>query len=129
MLFFHNIKQTIFPIIKVLKARGYMKLIPLLLTFLFLGLANANQFSYDDIAKRNQDAALTIEQLKKAKMLGECLVGLKELNFKKKIEFDPIAEWTNYRSVSLLEQFSPCQVLVIMEVAQKELKKRKIVAL
>jgi hypothetical protein len=57
-----------------------------------------------------------------AKMEGECLVGLKELNFKEKDEFDPVAEWTSYRTSPLLEQFSPCQVLIIMEVAQQQLE-------
>ena len=40
-------------------------------------------------------------------MQGECLVGLKELNFQKREDFDPVAEWTNYRAFSLLEQFPP----------------------
>jgi hypothetical protein len=44
------------------------------------------------------------------------------LNFKKKNKFDAIAEWTNYRTISLLEQFSPCDVLVIMEVAKNKLR-------
>jgi hypothetical protein len=41
-------------------------------------------------------------------MQGECLLGLKALNFKKKNKFDDIAEWTNYRAISLFEQFPPC---------------------
>lgn len=94
------------------------------LALLFSGLAYAEGFSYSEIAKRHQDVALTDQQFKNAQMQGECLVGLKELNFKKKNDFDPVAEWTNFRSISLLEQFPPCQVLVIMEVAQKELKKQ-----
>lgn len=55
-------------------------------------------------------------------MQGECLVRLKKLNIKRKRQFDPIAEWTNYRSISLLGQYSPCEVFVIMEVAQKQLR-------
>ena len=55
-------------------------------------------------------------------MQGECLVGLKELNFKRTEKFDAVAEWTNYRTISLLEQFAPCQVLIMMEVAQRKLR-------
>jgi hypothetical protein len=83
--------------------------------------AEANN-TYADIAKRNAAVAFNKQQVMEAKMQGECLVGLKELNFKKKNEFDPVAEWTSYRSSSLLEQLSPCQVLIIMEVAQNKLK-------
>jgi hypothetical protein len=53
------------------------------------------------------------------------LVALKELNFKKKDGFDPVAEWTSYRSISLLEQFPPCEVLIMMEVARKSLVEKK----
>ncbi|WP_440873745.1 hypothetical protein [Thalassotalea sp. PLHSN55] len=103
-----------------------MKFITLLSTLLLVGASQATSFSYDDIAKRNSGAALTDEKFIEAKMHGECLVGLKKLNFKKNKQFDPIAEWTNFRTVSLLEQFPPCQVLVMMEVAQKELKKQLV---
>jgi len=34
---------------------------------------------------------------------------------------DPIAEWVNLRAFSLLEQFPPCDVLIMMEVARKQL--------
>ena len=95
-----------------------------LFVLVFSSYVCADKFSYDEIAKRHLDVALTEKQVKEAKMQGECLVGLKELNFKKKKSFDAVAEWTNYRSISLLEQFTPCQVLAIMEVAQKELKKQ-----
>ena len=81
----------------------------------------AEEFTYSEIAKRYQSEQLSKEQVAEAKMHGECLVGLKELNFRSSDEFDPVAEWTNYRSLSLLEQFPPCQVLVMMEVARKEL--------
>ena len=87
--------------------------------------AHANDFSYNNIAKRYGTSALNQDQIKVSRMQGECLVGLKELNFKKKNTFDPVAEWTSYRSVSLLEQYSPCEVLIIMEVAQRKLKAGK----
>ena len=61
--------------------------------------------------------------LNDAKMQGECLVGLKQLNFKRRGSFDPVAEWTNYRSLSSLEQFPPCEVLVMMEVARSAITK------
>ena len=78
-------------------------------------------FSYADVAKRYNDTQLDAKSVKEAKMQGECLVGLKHLNFRKRQDFDPVAEWTSFRAFSLLEQYSPCRVLIIMEVARKEL--------
>ncbi len=101
--------------------RNYFSILPLL----FSTAVIANDNSYENIAERNAKVALTQQQVSTAKMQGECLVGLKELNYKKKHEFDAIAEWTSFRSSSLLEQFSPCQVLIIMEVAQRKLKANK----
>lgn len=82
----------------------------------------AAEFDYQTIAKRHSSTALDAEAVAEAKMQGECLVGLKELNFKRKDHFDPIAEWTSFRSISLLEQFPPCEVLIMMEVAQRHLR-------
>ena len=84
-------------------------------------VAQANDFTYAAIAQRYGDAGLDARTVSEAKMQGECLVGLKELNFRKRDEFDPVAEWTNYRSLSLLAQYPPCTVLIIMEVARVEL--------
>ena len=81
----------------------------------------AKDFSYAAIAKRYGASQLSQAELAAAKMNGECLVGLKEINFRSSEQFDPVAEWTNYRSLSLLEQFPPCTVLVMMEVARKDL--------
>jgi hypothetical protein len=81
--------------------------------------AHGESYEYADIAKRYSDVKLTDPQLRHARMQGECLVGLKNLNFKRSAEFDAVAEWTNYRSLSLLEQFPPCTVLVMMEVARE----------
>ncbi|MFT6437771.1 MAG: hypothetical protein ACJAVI_005852 [Candidatus Azotimanducaceae bacterium] len=91
---------------------------------IMLSMTASAQESYasGDIAKRYPGVAMTPDEIKEAEMQGECLVGLKELNFKKKNKFDAIAEWTNYRTISLLEQFSPCDVLVIMEVAKNKLR-------
>jgi hypothetical protein len=83
--------------------------------------AFAEDFAYESIAKRYDGAQLSASQVSEAKMNGECLVGLKQLNFRSSENFDPVAEWTNYRSLSLLEQFPPCSVLIMMEVARKEL--------
>ncbi len=96
--------------------------VSLLVLLLIPSLAVANEFDYQTIAKRYSNSALSSASVEASKMQGECLVGLKELNFKKKNEFDPVAEWTSYRSASLLEQYSPCEVLIIMEVAQAKLK-------
>ena len=83
-------------------------------------VALAEEFSYEAIAKRFSSTQLDATSVEAAKMQGECLVGLKRLNFRKRNEFDPVAEWTNYRSLSLLEQFPPCSVLIMMEVARKQ---------
>lgn len=83
--------------------------------------AQAQEFSYEAIAERYSDTALSAASVKEAKMHGECLVGLKQLIFVKRDHFDPVAEWINYRTISLLEQFPPCDVLVMMEVAREEL--------
>jgi len=81
----------------------------------------AESFAYEAIATRYSNTRLDSGTVLAAKMQGECLVGLKELNFRKKNDFDPVAEWTNYRAISLLEQFPPCTVLIMMEVARKKL--------
>lgn len=86
-----------------------------------LSLAHADEFSYEAIAERFDEVKLDAEHVQEAKMHGECLVGLKRLIFVKREEFDPVAEWINYRTFSLLEQFPPCNVLIMMEVARDEL--------
>jgi hypothetical protein len=95
----------------------------LLICLLALSPAPAQDeaFSYEEIAKRFSATELSAEAVTAAKMHGECLVGLKQLIFVKRDHFDPVAEWINYRTISLLEQFPPCNVLVMMEVARKEL--------
>jgi hypothetical protein len=95
--------------------------ISVFLSIFLSGLALGNN-SYQDIAKRHAKVALNQQKVAEAKMQGECLVGLKELNFKKSEDFDPVAEWTTYRSSSLLKQIPPCEVLIIMEVAKAKLK-------
>ena len=84
-------------------------------------VAQDEEFSYDAIAKRFSDTQLSAEDVTAARMHGECLVGLKRLIFVKRDHFDPVAEWINYRTFSLLEQFPPCNVLIMMEVARDEL--------
>ena len=85
--------------------------------------AVAESYSYQAISQRYSGAQLNAAALNDAKMQGECLVGLKQLNFKRRGSFDPVAEWTNYRSLSSLEQFPPCEVLVMMEVARSAIIK------
>lgn len=99
-------------------------------TFLFaIGLLPtllmASPYTYKSIAARYPNVKLNEKMVKDAKMEGECLVGLKELNFKKKNTFDAVAEWTNYRTISLLQHMSPCSVLIMMEVAKAKISKEK----
>jgi len=88
---------------------------------LICSVSQAQDFSYAAVAERYSDTRLDPQEVKAAKMNGECLVGLKQLIFVRRDHFDPVAEWINYRTISLLEQFPPCTVLVMMEVARDEL--------
>lgn len=101
-------------------------LLVVLLILPFCQVSQAEGYAYEAISQRYSDVKLDVKEVKRAKMEGECLVGLKELNFKKQEEFDPVAEWTNYRSFSLLEQYSPCSVLIIMEVAKSRLNNGEV---
>lgn len=92
----------------------------LLMAMSFVVSADAKR--YDNVAQKYKDSALSPQVVGKAKMQGECLVQLKELTFKRKDKFDPISEWVNYRSVSLLQQYSPCEVLIMLEVANKKIR-------
>ena len=83
--------------------------------------AHADDFSYEAIAERFSDTQLDANSVEEAKMHGECMVGLKHLIFVPRHGFDPVAEWVNYRTYSLLEQFPPYNVLIMMEVARKQL--------
>ncbi|MFK7888126.1 MAG: hypothetical protein AB8G16_14800 [Gammaproteobacteria bacterium] len=82
---------------------------------------SAQEFSYAAIAERFNATKLDAKSVQAAKMHGECMVGLKRLIFVKREAFDPVAEWINYRTISLLEQFPPCEVLIMMQVARAEL--------
>lgn len=84
-------------------------------------LAQANDYNYAAIAARYKDVRLKSPEVETASMHGECLVGLKQMVFVKRDKIDPVAEWINYRSISLLEQFPPCEVLIMMQVARDEL--------
>lgn len=86
-------------------------------------LANEGEIErYKRVAKEHKNVALSQNSVANAKLHGECLVQLKELTFKKKDEFDPISEWINYRSVSLLDQYSPCEVLIMLDVANERIR-------
>ncbi len=92
-----------------------------LICLAFAPAVSADEFSYESIAERFSDTRLEANSVEEAKMHGECLVGLKHLIFVRREDFDPVAEWINYRTYSLLEQFPPCNVLIMMEVAREQL--------
>jgi len=97
-------------------------LMPAIMSWLvFATPLHAEEFSYAAIADRFDQTRLDATRVQEARMHGECLVGLKHLIFVKRADFDPVAEWVNYRTISLLEQFPPCNVLIMMEVARDEL--------
>ena len=98
-----------------------------MITYLLLGtVACYSSFAmsdmYKDVAKNYGRFGLSTDEIGSAKLQGECLVQLKNLTFKRKDKFDPISEWVNYRSVSLLEQYSPCEVLIMLEVANEKIR-------
>ncbi len=80
---------------------------------------------FDIVAEKYKQSSLDRKTIENAKMQGECLVQIKDLTFKKKDKFDPISEWVNYRSVSLLEKYSPCETLIMLEVANKQIRAQK----
>ena len=99
-------------------------LFALAITFISFSSLSATS-RYDMVAKEYEKIALKANVVESAKMQGVCLVQLKELTFKTTNEFDPISEWVNYRSVSLLEQYSPCEVLIMLEVANDMIRNEK----
>ncbi|MFK8029824.1 MAG: hypothetical protein AB8G18_06260 [Gammaproteobacteria bacterium] len=102
-----------------MKSRWF--LITALLPLCMIQSVQADDFSYTAIAKRFSDTKLDAKSVEAAKMHGECMIGLKKLIFIKRDSFDPVAEWINFRTISLLEQFPPCNVLIMMQVARAEL--------
>lgn len=105
-------------------SRNHFAVLAVFIATVLAPAAAANErWRYAAIQARFPDAAVDQKRLNNARMQGECLVGLKTLNFRgNQTEFDPVAEWSNYRTVSLLEQYSPCEVLVMLEVAHARLK-------
>ncbi len=100
-----------------------MRLITGLLAANLMNDTTAADFSYEAISQRHQSSALNAATVGAAIMQGECMVGLKKLNFKKSDNFNPGAEWSSFRSISLLKRYPPCEVLIIMGVARSTLQK------
>ena len=98
-----------------------LRILVFLITLFFVSAVSADDYSYEAIAERFGDTQLDADSVEEAKMHGECMVGLKHLIFVPRHGFDPVAEWVNYRTYSLLEQFPPCNVLIMMEVAREQL--------
>lgn len=92
--------------------------LPLLL--LVPGLLLAEDFEYDAIQSRYADV-LTDEKERHYTAQGECMAGIKKVNFAGG-EYDPIAEWLRVRTTQLLQQHQPCDVLLIIEVAEKHIR-------
>ncbi len=89
-----------------------------LLTTLFSHGSLAEEYRYKNISSRYPDVEFDRQTVKRARMEGECLLGLKKLSFNQKEEVD---EWAGFQ-LALLEQFSPCTVLIIMETAHSKIK-------
>ena len=94
------------------------RLIYLLLLLPMFALADG--FEYDAIQSRYADV-LTSEKERYYTAQGECMAGIKKVNFAGG-EFDPIAEWLRVRTTHLLYEHEPCDVLLILEVAEKHIR-------
>ena len=95
-----------------------------LVTMLLIGLATpavADDFTVDAIEKRAGQVVLTEAQKTEAQIQGECLVGIKKINFTGG-EFDPVEEWLRFRTSQLLEHNDPCTTLAMLEVAKRHLE-------
>lgn len=92
----------------------------LLLPSLWPVFAFADNFEYDAIQTRYADV-LTSEKERYYTAQGECMAGIKKVNFAGG-EFDPIAEWLRVRTTHLLYEHEPCDVLLILEVAEKYIR-------
>lgn len=85
-----------------------------LLTAPYVNPSLADAYSYKDISRRHADVEFDRQTVKRARMEGECLAGLNKLQFNNR---DEINQWAGYQA-SLLQQFSPCTVLIMLETAQ-----------
>ena len=92
----------------------------LLLSSLWSMLAQAEGFEYDAIQTRYADV-LTSEKERYFTAQGECMAGIKKVNFAGG-EYDPVAEWLRVRTTHLLYEHEPCDVLLILEVAEKHIR-------
>ena len=92
----------------------------LLLSSLWPVFALAEGFEYDAIQTRYSDV-LTDEKERYYTAQGECMAGIKKVNFAGG-EYDPIAEWLRVRTTHLLYEHEPCDVLLILEVAEKYIR-------
>ena len=92
----------------------------LLLPSLWPVFALADDFEYNTIQTRYEDV-LTDEKERYFTAQGECMAGIKKVNFAGG-EFDPIAEWLRVRTTHLLYEHEPCDVLLILEVAEKHIR-------
>ena len=92
----------------------------LLLPSLWPMFALAEGFEYDAIQARYADV-LTDEKERYFTAQGECMAGIKKVNFAGG-DFDPVAEWLRVRTTHLLYEHEPCDVLLILEVAEKYIR-------
>lgn len=99
----------------------------LLLPSIWPALALADDFEYDAIQARYADV-LTDEKERYFTAQGECMAGIKKVNFAGG-EYDPVAEWLRVRTTHLLYEHEPCDVLLILEVAEKHIRAEEKVRL
>ena len=97
-----------------------MKHLICLLLLMFPLFALADDFEYNTIQARYEDV-LTDEKERYFTAQGECMAGIKKVNFAGG-EFDPIAEWLRVRTTHLLYEHEPCDVLLILEVAEQHIR-------
>lgn len=97
-------------------------LITLMMSLTDAGSARAEPVTYAAISERAGHPILDQQQLEHARDEGECLAGIYRLNAFQG-DYDPIHEWLRVRTSHLLQRHSPCELLVMLEVAKSRMQK------
>ena len=71
--------------------------------------------------EQRQGPILTEQEVRRARIEGECLAGIYQNNAFQG-EYNPINEWLRVRTSHLLQKHSPCELLVMLEVAREQME-------
>ncbi|MEM9302650.1 MAG: hypothetical protein AAGE01_11090 [Pseudomonadota bacterium] len=98
-----------------------MRIVPMLVLLGLSASSTATEFTLDAIEARAEREVMTPDERADARLQGECLVGIKQLNFTGG-EYDPIEEWLRARTTQLLQRHDPCTTLAMLEVTKRHLE-------